>query len=91
MDLTSSRSSWFAPGLRTKTAPGFEDLFELDLRNVQKAAYDESGEDVRLKWSETGSRWSSLSERRRWFVRECQEKMEESFDKLYEHFAENKR
>ena len=90
MDPTGNRSSWFAPGLRTKTAPELVDLLELDLRNAQKAVYDESGEDVRLK-CETGSRWSSLREKRKWFARECQEKMEEYFDKLYEHFADKKR
>ena len=90
MDPTGNRSSWFAAGLRTKTAPELADLLELDLRNAQRAAYDESGEDVRLKY-ETGLRWSSLRDKRRWFVQECQEKMEEYFDELYEHFSEKKR
>ncbi len=90
MDPTGNCSSWFAPGLRTKTAPELENLLELDLRSAQRAVYDESGEDVRLK-GETGARWSSLREKRKWFVQECKEKMEEYFDKLYDHFTEKNR
>lgn len=91
MDLTGNHSSWFAQGLRTTTAPELVDVLELDLRSANKATYDESDEDVRLKWCETGTRWSSLSEKRKLFVKAYREKMEEPFDKLYEYFCEKKR